>query len=81
MIYDDTTSYDSLVHSLISSAGARPNLGWRATISLKTDIALDALEQALWARSDTEGLIHHSDRGVLTGFEGSSQRYFRIKHR
>ena len=32
--------------------------------SLKTDIALDALEQALWSRSDTEGLIHHSDRGV-----------------
>ena len=31
--------------------------------SLKTDIALDALEQALWARSDTDGLIHHSDRG------------------
>ena len=24
----------------------------------------DALEQALWSRSDTEGLIHHSDRGV-----------------
>ena len=32
--------------------------------SLKTDIALDALEQALWSRPDTEGLIHHSDRGV-----------------
>ena len=35
-----------------------------ASASLKTDIALDALEQALWSRSDTEGLIHHSDRGV-----------------
>ena len=32
--------------------------------SLKTDIALDALEQALWSRPDTEGLIHHSDCGV-----------------
>ena len=35
---------------------------WRVMNSLKTDIALDALEQALWARSDTDGLIHHSDR-------------------
>jgi transposase InsO family protein len=39
-------------------------VGWRATNSLKTDIALDALEQALWSRSDTNGLVHHSDRGV-----------------
>ena len=28
-----------------------------------TDLVLDALEQALWSRADTEGLIHHSDRG------------------
>ena len=26
-------------------------------------LVLDALEQALWARHDTAGLIHHSDRG------------------
>ena len=38
-------------------------MGWRVTSSLKTDIALDALEQALWSRADTDGLIHHSDRG------------------
>jgi putative transposase len=30
---------------------------------LRTDLALDALEQALHARSHTDGLIHHSDRG------------------
>ena len=42
----------------------RKIVGWRATNSLKTDIALDALEQALWSRSHTEGLVHHSDRGV-----------------
>jgi transposase InsO family protein len=24
---------------------------------------LDALEQALWSRTGTEGLVHHSDRG------------------
>jgi len=43
---------------------SRKIVGWRATNSLKTAIALDALEQALWSRPDTEGLIHHSDRGV-----------------
>lgn len=43
---------------------SRAIVGWRVTNSLKTDIALDALEQALWSRSDTDGLVHHSDRGV-----------------
>jgi putative transposase len=32
--------------------------------SLRTDLALDALEQALCARDNVDGLIHHSDRGV-----------------
>ena len=39
---------------------SRKIVGWRTMNSLKTDIALDALEQALWSRPDTEGLIHHS---------------------
>jgi len=39
-------------------------VGWRASTSLRTDLALDALEQAIYSRSDTEGLVHHSDRGV-----------------
>ena len=43
---------------------SRKIVGWRTLNSLKTDIALDALEQALWSRSDSNGLIHHSDRGV-----------------
>ncbi|WP_156885221.1 IS3 family transposase [Acidihalobacter ferrooxydans] len=38
-------------------------VGWRVSRSLKTDLVLDALEQALWSRQDTEGLVHHSDRG------------------
>ena len=33
---------------------SRKIIGWRVMNSLKTDIALDALEQALWARSDTD---------------------------
>ncbi len=43
---------------------SRNIVGWRASGSLRTDLALDALEQALYARPDTDHLIHHSDRGV-----------------
>ena len=39
-------------------------VGWRVSRSLKSDITLDALEQALAARAPDAGLIHHSDRGV-----------------
>ena len=41
-------------------------VGWQASRSLRTDLALDALEMALWRRRATplKGLIHHSDRGV-----------------
>jgi transposase InsO family protein len=42
---------------------ARRIVGWRVLNCLKTDIVLDALEQALYSRTGTEGLIHHSDRG------------------
>jgi hypothetical protein len=30
---------------------------------MKTELVLDALEQALHERPDTDGLIHHCDRG------------------
>jgi putative transposase len=41
-------------------------VGWQASRSLRTDLALDALEMAIWARRDhdLDGLVHHSDRGV-----------------
>ena len=42
---------------------SRKIVGWRVSKSLRTDLALDALEQALHARSNTDRLIHHSDRG------------------
>lgn len=42
---------------------ARRIVGWRVSSSLRTDLVLDALEQALWSRSTPQGLIHHSDRG------------------
>jgi transposase InsO family protein len=43
---------------------ARRIVGWRVSNSLRTDFVLDALEQALYSRKITEGLIHHSDRGT-----------------
>jgi putative transposase len=43
---------------------SRKIVGWRVSSSLRSDLALDALEQALHARPETDQLIHHSDRGV-----------------
>jgi transposase InsO family protein len=45
---------------------ARRIVGWRVSRSLRSDLALDALEQALYDRqlAGVERLIHHSDRGV-----------------
>ena len=42
---------------------SRRIVGWRVSPSLRSDLALDALEQALCARQITDGLVHHSDRG------------------
>ncbi len=41
-------------------------VGWQASRSLRSDLALDALEMAIFARrgDDLDGLVHHSDRGV-----------------
>ena len=43
---------------------SRMIVGWRVSRSLRSDLALDALEQALHARPKIGRLIHHSDRGV-----------------
>jgi putative transposase len=45
---------------------SRRIVGWRASASLRTDLALDALEQAIYDRCDdaTRDLVHHSDRGT-----------------
>jgi transposase InsO family protein len=52
--------------AFIIDAYARRIVGWRVSSSLQTDIALDALEQALYDRGVNKqtDLIHHSDRGV-----------------
>ena len=45
---------------------ARRIVGWRVAGTLRSDLALDALEMAVWTRQheDLSGVIHHSDRGV-----------------
>lgn len=42
---------------------ARCIVGWRVAPSMRTELVLDALEQALHSRHAARGLIHHSDRG------------------
>ena len=47
---------------------SRRIVGWRTSNSLRADLALDALEHALWQRQrerqDVTVVVHHSDRGV-----------------
>jgi transposase InsO family protein len=49
--------------AFVTDAFSRRIVGWRAARSRRTDLALDALEQALYDRETDGGLIHHSDRG------------------
>ena len=51
--------------AFVIDAYARRIVGWRVSNSLRTDLALDALEQALYARvvDSHDALVHHGDRG------------------
>src|SRR4051794_41325416 len=46
---------------------SRRVVGWQLSRSMRTDLALDALEMGLWPRRrsgrDLGGLVHHSDKG------------------
>ena len=55
---------------------ARRIVGWQVADHLRAEIALDALEMAVFVRRDEDlgGLVHHSDRGVQDEFKGSSQQ-------
>ncbi len=50
--------------AFITDVFSRKIVGWRVSNSLRSDLALDALEQALHARADLGNLVHHSDHGV-----------------
>jgi len=45
---------------------SRRIVGWRVAKTLRAELALDALEMAIWTRRNEplDGLVHHSDRGV-----------------
>jgi len=56
--------------AFVVDAFARRIVGWRVANSLRTDLALDTLEQALYDRSVNghASLILHSDRGSICRF-------------
>jgi putative transposase len=65
--YVDTFSgfvYTAFVTDLFS----RSIVGWQVADHLRADLALDALEMAIWSRRGHIGdeLVHHSDRGVAS---------------
>lgn len=67
--------------AFVIDAFSRRILGWRAAQNMRTDLVLDALEMAIWARGrqgvvDLSGLVHHSDAGSQPGFMGSMQHRF-----
>ena len=50
--------------AFVINAFSQMIVGWLVSSTLRSDLALDALEQALHARPENNGLAHHSDRGV-----------------
>ena len=64
--------------AFVLDAFSRRILGWRAATSMRTELVLDALDMAIWARGrqgvvDLSGLVHHSDAGSQGGFNWLSQ--------
>ncbi|MGH3504791.1 MAG: DDE-type integrase/transposase/recombinase, partial [Nocardioidaceae bacterium] len=64
--YTDTLAgwvYTAFVTDLYS----RAIVGWQVADHLRTDLALDALEMAIWARRDRldGNLVHHSDYAAV----------------
>jgi putative transposase len=60
-------SYAGWVYvALVIDVFSRFIVGWQASTSLRADLALDALEMALWQRRGMhlDKLVHHSDHGV-----------------
>jgi putative transposase len=66
----DITYVDSLSGwvyiAFVMDLFGRRILGWQVAGNLWSDLAIDALEMAIWSRrhESIDGLIHHSDRGV-----------------
>jgi putative transposase len=52
--------------AFVTDVFSRYIVGWKVSTTLRAELALDALEMAIWSRgtTDLKGLVHHSDRGV-----------------
>jgi putative transposase len=64
--------------AFVVDAYARRILGWRASTSMRTELVLNAIEQAIWTRqrdgvTNLAGLTHHHDNGSQGGFNWSWQ--------
>jgi putative transposase len=64
--------------AFVIDAYARRILGWKVATTMRTELVLDALEQALWTRAaegvpDLTGLVHHNDAGSQGGLNRWSQ--------
>jgi putative transposase len=65
--FTDVATWRGFVYvAFVIDAFARRIVGWRVSTSLRADFVLDALDQALYDRSDDDltALVHHSDRGT-----------------
>ena len=52
--------------AFVTDVFSRYIVGWKVSTTLRAELALNALEMAIWSRgtTDLKGLVHHSDRGV-----------------
>jgi transposase InsO family protein len=52
--------------AFVTDVFSRAIVGWQVSDNLRAELALDALEMALWARKGklSKALVHHGDRGV-----------------
>jgi putative transposase len=67
--YTYVSTWSGMVYvAFVIDAYARRILGWRASMSMRTGLVLDTIEQAIWTRqregvTDLAGLVHHTDAG------------------
>jgi putative transposase len=67
--YTYVSTWSGMVYvAFVIDAYARRILGWRASMSTRTDLVLDTIEHAIWTRArdgvtDLSGLVHHNDAG------------------
>ncbi len=63
--------------AVVLDAFSRRVVGWSVNRSLRSTVAVDALQQAIEKRNPLPGLVHHSDRGV----QYASQEYTELLHK